>query len=184
MRRRNIRAKWRLPAGQKDAILSLRPPRGPSLLLAFVCALVVIGISFIESVGYLEKRLALTAVGCLAIVMGLAAANVMHPVLEVRLGRDGLLIREPWGLQRYLWRDIPEPFRVVAGNSRPRVTFTWYSGATVKRAFVSPDCLRISAAHLAALLNDQWEKARRSGTTTSVGTQLGDATSKAVGNRY
>lgn len=183
MRRKNVWTHWQLAAGEKDTILSLRPPRGLNLLVAFVCGLVAIGISLIESAGYLERPLALTAVGCLAIVVGLAAANVLHPLLEVRLDRDGLLIRDPWGLQRYLWRDILEPFRVVAGESRRRVTFTWYSAGAIKRAFVSPDCLRISAADLAALLNDQWKQARRSGTTTATGVQLGDATSEAVGHR-
>jgi hypothetical protein len=184
MRMRVLCSKRRHVIGQGDAILSLRPPRAPGLLVAVICALIAVGISLIQSAGYLSSRIALTAVGCLAIVAGLAAANVLHSLLEVRLERDGLLIRELWGSKRYLWRDILEPFHLVAGEPGPRVTFTWRSDATVRRAFVRPDCLKISAASLVTLLNDRWEQARHAEIRAPAVNQIDEATSEALGSRW
>ncbi len=185
MHTENVQAKGRqLSAGvSKAAILSLRPPRGPGLLLTFTCAVIGIGTAFIQSVGYLNNQVALATIVCLAIVAGLGASNVFHPILEVRLEHDALIVRDPWAVRRYLWHDIPEPFYVLAGKSGTKVTFTWYSGATVKRAFLCPECLRISAESLAALLNDRWKQGSRFTDTSTMGAELGEATSNTIVER-
>lgn len=168
MRSEQAQIKWVVPKKEKEAVLSLRPSRRLGYFMASVCTLIVIAIALSHSVGYLDHRFTVTAVGILAIFAGFAASNVFHPILEVRLERGALFVRGPWTARRYLWHDIPEPFYVLAGKSGKRVTFTWYSGGTVKRAFLSPDCLRISAENLAALLNARWERAWRLRTPSAM----------------
>jgi hypothetical protein len=143
----------------ETTLLSLRSRGTRDTAVALACMASAIAVSLLQSFGYLDGSIALWLVVGLAAGAGFATENRLRSVLEVRVERDGVLLREIWGSRRYIWRDIADGFQVIGGASGPRIAFTWRSGSATGRAFLHPGEFGLSAANLAALLNDQWDSA-------------------------
>jgi hypothetical protein len=66
--------------------------------------------------GWLDESLASSAVIYLAVFGGMILSEAIPEIPELRLDRDGFVVRRAWGRRRYRWRDIPVRFQVVPGE--------------------------------------------------------------------
>jgi len=138
----------------------MRAPRHGGLLLAFGCVAVALVIALLEAMDQVDRRLASSAVIFLAVLGGMILSDLIPEIRELRLDRDGFVVRWPLGKRRYRWRDIPMRFQVVPGERGPRISFVWCSRSSVERVFLHPATLGLPASRIATLMNERWERAR------------------------